>query len=184
MTQEMGPDMKRLLVLIDDFSEPSHSREEEETWIKKIPLHALISKGVREGVFRDYDIAPQLVDYMGTTRFASISKEGEDDVADLRRLSLIERLKLATKHHFYVSAYRVTPKGLEAAGGAAKEHHDAIDRLTSCAKCGGRVEVVCREDSPYLVCGECDAEDRIPIFDIEEVPYTTSAVFSDVWLPD
>ncbi len=40
------------------------------------------------------------------------------------------------------------------------------------------------EDSPYLVCGRCDARERIPIFEIEEIPYATSAVFPDLWLPD
>ena len=181
---ELTADRLRLLILIARFSKPARTKDDHERWMKKMPLLSMVARGIHMGMFKDFDLHATLVDYLGDTRFATLSKEGEDDVADLRRLSLIERLKLATKHHFYVSAYRVTPKGLEAAGGAAKEHHDAIDRLTSCAKCGGRVEVVCREDSPYLVCGECDAEDRIPIFDIEEVPYTTSAVFSDVWLPD
>ena len=181
---ELTADSIRLLILIARFSKPSRTKDEDERWIKKMPLHSMVARGIRMDVFSTFDLHATLVDYLGDTRFATLSKEGEDDVSDLRRLGLIERLKLATKHHFYVSAYRVTLKGLEIAKEAAKEHHDAIDRLTRCAKCGGWVEVMCREDSPYLVCGECDAEERIPIFEIEEVPYATSAMFSDVWLPD
>ena len=73
---EISDDSKRLLILIDHFSEPAHTREEREIWIKKIPLAALINRGVRKGTFKDYDTAPTLVDYKGTTRFANISKEG------------------------------------------------------------------------------------------------------------
>ena len=75
----MTPDSKRLLILIDRFSEPAKTRDESETWIKKTPLLSLINRGVRKGIFKGYDTAPILVDYMGSKRFANISKEGEDE---------------------------------------------------------------------------------------------------------
>ena len=107
---ELTQDQKRLLILISKFSRPSESREEEETWIKKIPLMALIYFGIEHEILTEYDFAPTLVEYMGTVRFANISKEGEDDIADLRVAGLLKRLKLATSHHVYVSAYRITAK--------------------------------------------------------------------------
>ena len=180
---QMSGDAKRLLILIDRFSEPAHTRDDREIWIKKTPLASLINRGVRTGTFKEYDVAPILVNYMGLNRFASISKEGEDDVADLREMGLLERLKLATSHHIYVSAYRITPAGQDVVKDIEKEHKDAIDKMLSCEKCGGSVDIEAREDAPYLVCVECGDEVRVAIFDIDEVAYVSSPNFTSIWLP-
>ncbi len=180
---EMTGDSKRLLVLIDKFSEPAHSREDRETWIKKIPLAALINRGVRKGTFETYDTAPMLVDYMGTTRYANISKEGEDDVADLREMGLVERLKLATSHHIYVSAYRITPAGKDLVEDIEAEHKQAVERLLSCKSCGGALDIEAREDAPYLICAKCKEKVKVAIFDIDEVAYVSKPNFTKIWLP-
>jgi hypothetical protein len=180
---ELSGDSKRLLILIDRFSEPAHTRDERELWIKKIPLIALINRGVRTGTFKDYDTAPMLVDYMGSTRFANTSKEGEDDVADMREMGLVERLKLATSHHIYVSAYRITPAGKDIVKDIEKEHHAAVDQLLSCKSCGGEVDLEAREDAPYLVCKECGEVEKVAIFDIDEVSYVSRPYFTSIWLP-
>lgn len=180
---ELTPDSKRLLILIDKFSEPASSRDQRETWIKKIPLASLINRGVRKGIFKKYDTAPMLVDYKGTTRFANISKEGEDDVADLREMGLVERLKLATSHHVYVSAYRITPAGKDVVKDLDKEHHAAVDKLLKCAKCDGQVDLEARDDAPYMICRKCGAEERVAIFDIDEVAYVSRPNFTNIWLP-
>jgi hypothetical protein len=181
--EELTPDMKRLLILIAKFSRPAATREEEETWIKKIPLMSLIHRGVSMGVFQEYDTAPTLVEYMGTSRFANISKEGEDDVADLREIELVERLKLATSHHVYVSAYRITPKGMATVKGIEEAQHKAVAALTTCKKCGGEMDIEAREDAPYLICRACSSEEKVNIFDIADLSYVSSPVFSDIWLP-
>lgn len=180
---EMTADAKRLLILIDRFSEPAHTRDERETWIKKTPLAALINRGVRTGTFTEYDTAPMLVDYKGSTRFANISKEGEDDVADLREMGLVERLKLATSHHIYVSAYRITPAGKDIVKDIEKEHHAAVNKLLSCTKCSGTVDIEARDDAPHLVCHECGDEEKVAIFDIDEVAYVSRPNFTSIWLP-
>ena len=183
MTQPMTTDQLRCLILISRFSSAPKSKEVEERWIKKIPLMALIGRGVMMDVFGDYDMAPSLIDYQGDTQYANISKEGEDDIKDLRMRGQVERLKLATKHHYYVSAYSVTRAGMDVVNDADPVHHKAIDDLLRCDKCGGHVEVVTMPDNPYLRCRQCDAEEKIPFLDIEEVPYVTSPVFPDIWLP-
>jgi hypothetical protein len=182
-TGEMTPDSKRLLILIDRFSEPSTSRVERETWIKKIPLNSLINRGVRKDIFKEYDTAPMMLDYMGSRRYANISKEGEDDVIDLREMGLVERLKLATSHHIYVSAYRITPAGKDTVKDIEKEHHAAVDKLLACKECGGSVDIEAREDAPYLICKKCGAEERVAIFDIEDVAYVSRPNFTDIWNP-
>lgn len=173
----------RNLILISRFSSPAESVEDEERWIKKIPLMALIGRGVITNVFAEYDMAPSLIDYKGDTVFANISKEGEDDIKDLRRTGMVERLKLATKHHYYVSAYRVTKAGKDLVKDADQTHHRAIDDLLRCDKCGSQVEVIIKSDNPYLWCRKCDAEEELHFLDIEEVPYVTSPVFPEIWLP-
>ncbi len=180
---EMTADSKRLLILIDRFSEPAHTRQERETWIKKIPLAALINRGVKKGTFVDYDTAPMLVDYKGSTRFANVSKEGEDDVIDLREMGLVERLKLATSHHIYVSAYRITPAGKDLIKDIEREHVEAVDKLLSCKSCGGGVDIQARDDAPYLVCKKCGEEVKVAIFDIDEVSYVSRPDFTDIWAP-
>ncbi len=182
-TTDMTPDSKRLLILIDRFSEPATSRDDHETWIKKIPLSSLINRGVRTGVFIEYDTAPMLVDYMGGRRFANISKEGEDDVVDLREMGLVERLKLATSHHIYVSAYRITRAGKDTVKDIEPEHHKAIDKLLTCKECGGEVDIEAREDAPYLICRKCGAQEKVAIFDIDEVSYVSSPNFTEIWNP-
>lgn len=185
MPEDMTDDQRRLLILISRFSKPAKKRDETETWIKKIPLMSLVDRGIKEKVFKTYDFAPSLVDYMGTTRFANISKEGEDDVADLREMGFVERLKLATSHHVYVSAYRITPKGVDTAASLDKKHHKAVDRIVKCKKCGGDSDIESRDDAPYLLCGskKCRAEEKVDIFDIEEIAYVSRPVFPEIWLP-
>jgi len=176
-------DQARLLILVSQLTKPAKSRHEEETWIKKIPLMALVSRGIQLGIFKTYDFAPILVEYMDTTRFASISKESEDDIADLRSVGYVERLKLATSHYVYVSAYRITNKGLKAVAGLDKTHHEAVSKILTCKKCGHNQSIQAKEDAPYLMCKRCESEEIVDIFYIEEVSYFTSPMFSDIWTP-
>ncbi len=180
---ELTQDQKRLLYLITKFSKPSESRNEEETWIKKIPLMALIYYGIENEILTEYDFAPTLVDYMGTVRFANISKEGEDDIADLRVAGLLKRLKLATSHHVYVSAYRITPKGFEYTTSFDEEITIPIDDLITCKTCTRTMNIEARDDSPYLICKDCEDEKKVAIFNIRELAYVSRPMFSDIWLP-
>jgi hypothetical protein len=181
--EELTTDRIRMLLLISRFSSPSTGKDERERWFKEMPLMTLITRGIWQGVFKKYDVSPTLIEYMGIMRFATVSKEGEDDVSDLCRLGMVDKLKLATKHHYYVSAFRVTDKGLTAIKDVPFDHHKAVNKLIHCEECEGRVVVITRKDSPYLFCRKCGKETRVPIFDIEEVPYVTSPVFTSIWLP-
>jgi hypothetical protein len=183
MPEELTQDQMRLIILLSRFTSPAETREDEETWIKKIPLGALVNRGIRTKVFTDYDIVPTLVDYMGTSRYANVSKEGEDDVADLREMGMVERLKLATSHHVYVSAYRITRKGKALLPSLDKKHHDMIDWLVKCRKCGNRFDIEAREEAPVLLCRTCNNIEKVPIFQIEELAYVSSPFFSNIWLP-
>lgn len=176
-------DQKKLLILISKFSKPAKSRDAEETWVKKIPLMAMVYRGVKQNVFRGYDIAPTLVEYMGTVRYANISKEGEDDIADLREIGLVERLKLATSHHYYVSAYRITRQGVAKVAKLDQKYRKIVDKLIKCKKCGGTTDIETLEDSPYLICKQCSEKEKVNIFAIEELSYVSAPEFAEIWLP-
>jgi hypothetical protein len=45
------------------------------------------------------------------------------------------------------------------------------------------VDIEAREDAPYLICIKCGAEEKVAIFDIEEVPYVSSPNFTEIWNP-
>ena len=180
---DLTDDQTKLLILISKFSRPAKNRDAEETWLKKIPLMAMIYRGVRQNVFRSYDIAPTLVEYLGTVRFANISKEGEDDIADLREMGYVERLKLATSHHYYVSAYRITPQGQAKVAQLDQKYKKIVDKLIKCKKCGGPTDIETLADSPYLNCKQCPEKEKVDIFAIEELSYVSAPEFALIWLP-
>lgn len=180
---ELTNDQSRLLIILSKLTKPAKTRHDEETWLKKIPLMALIHRGIKMNIFKNYDFAPTLVEYMDTTRYANISKEGEDDIADLREMGLLERLKLATSHYIYVSAYRITHKGKKIVTTIERIHHDAVNKLLNCKKCGSGYSIEARDDSTYLICIKCKKEKKVDIFQIEELPYASKPMFSDIWLP-
>jgi len=181
---QLTDEQKRLLLLISKFSKPADTREEEETWIKRIFLMVLVNRGIRMKLFLEYDFAPMLVEYMGNMRYANISRGGIDDVIDLREQGLVDRLKLATSHHIFISAYKITSKGLTMIADFEKTHQDAVRKLLGCNGCEtGILEMEAREEAPFLVCPECGKDERIPIFDIKKIPYVSTPVFPDIWLP-
>jgi len=64
-----------------------------------------------------------------------------------------------------------------------KKHHDMIDWLVKCRKCGNRFDIEAREEAPVLLCRTCNTIEKVPIFQIEELAYVSSPFFSNIWLP-
>ena len=104
-------------------------------------------------------------------------------MADLREAGFLERLKLATSHHVYVSAYRITPEGKKIIKSFDKKHHESVDKIIKCKKCNTDMKIQAKEDAPYLICNKCTKEEKVDIFDIDEVAYISSPIFSEIWLP-
>ena len=85
------------------------------SWIKETPLQALIFQGIRKGIFNEYDYAPISSTFLGQGRkFVNISKEGEDDLGDLRELGLLETMRLSSSKHNYITGYRPTRESVKA----------------------------------------------------------------------
>jgi len=110
--EEWTNDHLKLLYLISKYAKCSLAAEEKEGWIRKNSLLVLIYEGVVAGVF-DYDYAPVSA-MVGTKRvWLNISQEGKDDIDDVREGKLINGLKLSSEDLQPITAYQVSPKGLD-----------------------------------------------------------------------
>ena len=100
------------------------------TWVKETPLQAIIFYGIRKGLFNEYDYAPISSSFLGQGRkFVNISKEGEDDLGDLREIGLLETIRLSSTKHDYITGYRPTTKSAKHLQIIPNEIKERIDNL-------------------------------------------------------
>lgn len=124
--EEWTNDHLKLLYLVSKYAKCSLTAEEKEGWIRKNSLLVLIYEGIVEGVF-DYDYAPQS-GMVGTKRvWLNISQEGKDDIDDIREGTLINGLKLASADLQPITAYQVSPKGLDILDLVPEELKEQVD---------------------------------------------------------
>ena len=113
MTDEqpvLTTEQKELLYLIARLTDSLNC---PTSWIKETPLQALIFHGIRKGLFNEYDYAPISTSFLGQGRkFVNLSKEGEDDLGDLRELGLLETIRVSSEKHDYITGYRPTKKSV------------------------------------------------------------------------
>lgn len=106
----------RLLYMISKYAVPAQSIEEDESWIRQVPLLVMIYEGIVAGVL-DLDYAPQsvLVSQEGTSKrtFMNVSQEGKSAIDDLREKELLQGLKLSSEDFQPVTCYQITALGLE-----------------------------------------------------------------------
>jgi hypothetical protein len=106
----------RLLYMISKYAVPAQSIEEDESWIRQVPLLVMIYEGIVAGVL-DLDYAPQsvLVSQEGTSKrtFMNVSQEGKSAIDDLREKELLQGLKLSSEDFQPVTCYQITAMGLE-----------------------------------------------------------------------
>jgi len=142
--------------------------------IKELPLKALIFRGILDEVL-DYDYAPQSIMYMENRRFLNISREGEDDLDDLRDKNLLNKIRLATKRHVFIYAYNLTQEGINFLDKISNEDKKAIEKLIYC-KCGDLYTISVQNDGIFLTCSRCKVKIDTEITDIEDVAYKCSPV--------
>lgn len=171
-------EQKELLYLISRLTDSLNC---PISWIKETPLQALIYQGIRKGIFSEYDYAPISSSFLGQGRkFVNISKEGEDDLGDLRELGLLETIRLSSTKHDYITGYRPTKESIKHLNTMDNEVKQRIDNLFICPKCNSEnynltIEV---SDSIFnMVCSDCDNIDDIPLIIPEDVSYTTKPYF-------
>ncbi len=187
----MTDEHKKLYYLLSKYSKPAHSKEEEEVWMKELPLRVLGYEGITKQIFKGYDYAPMSVEVAGGIgrRFLNISQEMEDDIADLRELGLLDCLKLSTTTYHVVNAYRIREnEKVQIPEGFKKE----IDSLCNCQKCGQLLETRINpnpEDEEELIeifCRNpaCGVARYSGITAIEDVSYVTEAYIPSIPIYD
>ncbi|KAJ1489544.1 hypothetical protein T484DRAFT_1937083 [Baffinella frigidus] len=106
----------KLLYMINKYAQPAKTAEEEESWVRNVPLIVLIYEGIVAGVL-DFDYAPQsvLISQDGTSKrsFMNVTQEGKSAIDDLREKKLINGLKLSTEDFQPVTAYQISSLGIE-----------------------------------------------------------------------
>ena len=153
------------------------------SWIKETPLQALIFQGIRKGIFNEYDYAPISTTFLGQGRkFVNISKEGEDDLGDLRELGLLETMRLSSSKHNYITGYRPTRESVKAINDIDNKIKSSIDELFICPSCKSekyslKIHVV--ESDFNMRCIDCDHSEFIPLVIPEDVSFTTKPYFFD-----
>lgn len=167
---EWSEEHLKLLYLVSKYSHCAQSAEEKERWIRKIPLLVLIYEAIVAGVL-DYDYAPAS-ENIGTRRiYINISQEGRDDVDDLREAGMINGLKLSSKEYQSVTAYQISPQGLELLKSVPAELRKAIDDLVMVE--GQQIEAVWDGES-FLLTTAKGYRRVSTITDCEDVSYVSS----------
>ena len=101
----------KLLYLISKYSHFAQTAQDKEQWVRKLPLLVLVYEGIVQKVF-DYDYAPASRSVEHKRVYLNITQEGTDDLDDLVESKLVKGLRLATKEHQSVTAYQISPLGL------------------------------------------------------------------------
>lgn len=165
--------MKRLCYMIAEFTK--QDGKYGVLAFKALPLKALIFKGIIDGVF-DYDYAPQSIMYMDNRRFLNISREGEDDLDDLRDINLLNKIRLATKRHVFIYAYNLTKEGINFLNNIPNEDKKIVNELIFC-KCGRLYNLIVTVDGIFLICTYCNVKIDTEVTDIEDVSYKCSPIY-------
>jgi hypothetical protein len=151
------------------------------SWIKETPLQALIFQGIRKGIFNEYDYAPISSSFLGQGRkFVNISKEGEDDLGDLRELGLLETIRLSSSKHDYITGYRPTKNSTKTLNAITNKIRARIDDLLTCPSCKSdkyKLKIYVEESDFKMECSDCDQNEVIPLVVPEDVSYTTKPYF-------
>ena len=137
---DLTPEQKQLLYLLAVITDAEAC---PNTWVKETPLQAMILYGIQQGLFSDYDYAPISSPFFGKGRkFVNKSKEGEDDIGDLRELGLIETIRLSSTRHDFITGFRPTQKASKFLQSLSKKDKKKVDALFSCTSCdGGELEL-------------------------------------------
>jgi WD repeat-containing protein 35 len=119
---------KRLLYLISLHSHPAQSMDDEERWVRDIPMMVLIYEGIVMQVF-DFDYAPASKFVNGKRIYFNTSQEGRSDIDFLREEELVNGLKMTSAYLLPVTAYQVSEKGLKLLGKVRKADKEAVHDL-------------------------------------------------------
>ncbi|MHA1356210.1 MAG: hypothetical protein ACTSR1_13655 [Candidatus Heimdallarchaeota archaeon] len=182
---ELTLEQKELLYLLCKLTDSENC---PNNWIKETPLQALIFQGIRKGLFNEYDYAPISTSFLGKGRkFVNISKEGEDDLGDLREFGLLETIRLSSTKHNFITGFRPTAGSSKHLNNFTSEEKSRVDDLFICSSCKTEsLELFIDSDTPEFLmqCNTCEQKEIIPLIIPEDVSYSTRPYFLESLTPN
>jgi hypothetical protein len=156
--------------------------EGDKVWIKELPLWAIMYYQITHGSYETYDYAPTPIQFFGRSSFTiNLSYEGVDDVEDLRELDILEKIRLSTSQHGFVTAYRITEIGDKYLKKIPKDVIDEVETLFFCECCQKRMHFYMNMgDNPSVLmdCPDCDESDvHLNFLESEDVSYVSKPYF-------
>ncbi|KAJ0395757.1 hypothetical protein P43SY_005674 [Pythium insidiosum] len=131
MVRETWPaDHVMLLYMLSRYAVCARSTQDQETWIRQIPLLVLMYEGIAAGILNfDYAPAALVIAQEGKPKriWMNTTQDGKSAIDDLREANLINGLKLSTKDYHSVTAFQVSLRGLQLLGQVSKELKAKVD---------------------------------------------------------
>ncbi len=154
----------------------------EKIWIKELPLWGIIYYQITQGTYETYDYAPTAIQFFGRSSFTvNLSYEGVDDIEDLREFDIIEKIRLSTSQHGFVTAYRITDLGCNILKKIPEDVRDEVHNLFYCPKCMTHLDFLMNlGDNPEIKidCPGCDEADiQLDFLESEDVSYKSKPYF-------
>lgn len=154
----------------------------EKIWVKELPLWAVIYYQIVKGTYETYDYAPTSIQFFGRSSFTvNVSYEGVDDIEDLRELDILEKIRLSTSQHGFVTAYRITENGLKYLKLIPQEVKDEVHHLFYCEHCKTHLDFYMNmgnEPDIKIDCPKCDISDfELDFLESEDVSYVSEPYF-------
>ena len=116
----------KLLYLISLHARQAMYMGEQEVWMRKNSLLALVYEAITAGVL-DYDYAPEVV-FIGRRRvWVNVSQDAMDDIDDLVCGNLLRELKSVTRAMQPVQSIQVTKLGLKVAENTPSILHRIVE---------------------------------------------------------
>jgi len=169
--------LRRVLWLLGELIGPEEP-DGPKRFARESSVHTLFFVASKTRLL-PYDTAPVLHLWHGDTRYVQLSQEGIEDLVELERRVLIQRLELAGMDHDLLSAFRVTTKGRREALKLDGNERDELTPLVRC-DCGGRLEYKTSRTAAWTVCPKCRRRVEIPCLDFPAVPYVSRARFCEL----
>jgi len=169
-TDNLSENNIKLLALLSLLTRPAKDSGDKEIWLKDVALFSLVYRGIISNIF-DYDYSSRLVIWKGFYRFMNISQECLSDLDFLIKKGLVEKLRIATKTHWFIIAYRITEKGIKL----LENYPTVVQEMQEFLKCKKHGEIMKLElenNAPYLRCSR-GCKEEITVLETEDVSYNS-----------
>lgn len=186
---ELTDDQQRLIYVIEQISKMRdeklsflNHKLRDRLWVKELSILVLAYYLTIKGVFETYDYAPTSSQLFGRVSYTlNLSYEAIDDIEDLRELNILEKIRLSTAKHGFVTAYRLTEKGAEVLKELPAKIKNDVDSYLHCEHCGKLLSFTCQMATKLalrLDCHNCNKTHiDISFVRTEDVSYVSEPYF-------